>query len=99
MIEEQLSGDSVLRERAIKQLKKQRDFQTHLLVYVLVNGMLVGIWAISSSSAFFWPLFSIVGWGIAVILHGWDTYVGNQPDEAQILRMMDQLQQKGRIVN
>ena len=61
MIQEQMSGDSVLRERAIKQLKKQRDFQTHLLVYALVNGMLVGIWAISSSDGFFWPLFSIVG--------------------------------------
>ena len=95
MIQEQMSGDSVLRERAIKQLKKQRDFQTHLLVYALVNGMLVGIWAISSSDGFFWPLFSIVGWGIGVVLHGWDTYFGSEPDETHLQRMMEHLQQKG----
>lgn len=95
MTQEQMSGDSVLRERAIKQLKKQRDFQTHLLVYVLVNGMLVAIWAISSPGVFFWPLFPIVGWGIGVVLHGWDTYFGSEPDEAHIQRMMDQLQRKG----
>lgn len=35
MAQEQLSSDSTLRERAIKQLKERRDFQTHLLVYVL----------------------------------------------------------------
>jgi len=94
MAQEQLSSDSTLRERAIKQLKERRDFQTHLLVYVLVNGMLVGIWAISSPGVFFWPLYSIVGWGIGLVLHGWDVYFSSEPDETQIQRMMDQLQQK-----
>ncbi len=94
MVQEQMSGDIVLRERAVKQLKKQREFQTHLLVYVLVNGLLVGIWSISTPGVFFWPIFSIVGWGIGVVLHGWDTYFGSEPDEAQIQRMMNRLQQK-----
>ncbi len=60
----------------------------------LVNGLLVGIWAISSPGVFFWPLFPIVGWGIGVVLHGWDVYFANEPDEARIRRMMDELQRK-----
>ncbi len=95
MVQEQMSGDSALRERAIKELKKRREFQTHLLVYVLVNGLLVGIWAISSPGVFFWPLFPIFGWGIGVVLHGWDVYFASEPDEAQIHRMMEGLQRKG----
>ena len=94
MVQEQVIGDSALRERAIKELKKRREFQTHLLVYVLVNGMLVGIWAISSPDTFFWPLFSIVGWGIGVVLHGWDVYFASEPDEAQIQRMIGEIQRK-----
>jgi len=39
--------DAELRDRAMKQLKKRRDFRGHLLVYLLVNGFLVVIWALS----------------------------------------------------
>jgi 2TM domain len=35
---------ATLRDRAVKRLKKRRDFYTHLLTYMLVNGFLVGIW-------------------------------------------------------
>ncbi len=63
-------------------------------MYLLVNGLLVGIWAISSPGVFFWPLFSIVGWGIGVVLHGWDVYFASEPDEARIHQMMAQLQGK-----
>lgn len=87
--------DTDMRQQAIKQLKERRDFQTHLLVYVLVNGLLMGIWAMSSPGAFFWPLFSIAGWGIGVVLHGWGAYFNSGPHEAQIQRMTDHLQHKG----
>jgi hypothetical protein len=36
--------DEVLRERAVKHLKKRRDFYGHVMVYVLVNAFLVVIW-------------------------------------------------------
>jgi hypothetical protein len=42
-----------LRDRAVKQLKKRRDFMSHLLVYVLVNSFIVLIWAITNSGGFF----------------------------------------------
>jgi hypothetical protein len=40
--------EEVLRERAIKRLKKRRDFSGHLLVYFLVNAFLVVIWAVTA---------------------------------------------------
>lgn len=42
------AGNDVLRDRAIKRLKKRRDFSAHLLVYVLVNAFLVVIWALTN---------------------------------------------------
>jgi 2TM domain len=63
-----------LRERAIKQLKKRRDFRGHLLIYTLVNSFLVVIWAMTNADGFFWPIFPIVGWGIGVIMNAWDVY-------------------------
>ena len=94
MSEDHAPTEDTLRERAVKELKKRRDFQTHLLIYVLVNALLVGIWAAASSDAFFWPIFSILGWGIGIVVNWWDVYVAKEPDEATIQRMMDRLQKR-----
>lgn len=70
-----------LREDALRALKKKRDFQAHLLAYVLVNAVLWGIWAVISvaSSVWFpWPLFATLGWGIGLVFHAWDVY-GRDP--------------------
>jgi hypothetical protein len=48
--------DRELRERAVERLRKKSEFRAHLLSYVLVNGFLVIIWAITGAS-FFWPVF------------------------------------------
>jgi hypothetical protein len=40
--------EQALRERAIRRLKKRRDFHAHLLVYVLFNSFVVGIWLVTS---------------------------------------------------
>lgn len=78
--------DSTDRERAVRRLKKRRDFSAHLLVYVLINGFLVTIWAITNVHGFFWPIFPILGWGIGVVLNAWDVYRTDTFTEAQIER-------------
>ena len=83
--------DPVLRERAIKRLKKRRDFAGHLIVYALVNTFLVAIWAMTGSHGFFWPIFPIVGWGIGVIMNAWDVYRGDEFAEDRVRREMDRL--------
>ena len=40
----------------------------HLTIYVLVNVMLIGIWA-ASGAGDFWPIWPIMGWGIGVGAH------------------------------
>jgi hypothetical protein len=86
------SRQDVLRERAIKRLKKRRDFSGHLLVFVLVNAFFVVIWAMTNPDGFFWPVFPIVGWGIGVVLNAWDVYRNDEFDEEQIRREIERLQ-------
>jgi hypothetical protein len=81
-----------MRERAIKHLKKRRDFHGHVLIYTLVNAFLVVIWAVTSPDGFFWPIFPIVGWGIGVIMNAWDVYFAEDFDEEDIEREMRHIQ-------
>lgn len=83
------TGERSLRDRAVERVKKKSEFRTHLLAYVLVNAFLVVIWAVSGPDNFFWPIFSILGWGIGLTFHAWDTYRDGEPTEEQIQREMD----------
>jgi hypothetical protein len=71
----------LLREQAVQQLKKRRDFRAHLFAYVLINLVVWGIWLViglSSHSWWPWPVFVTLGWGIGVAFNGWDVY-GRRP--------------------
>ena len=78
-----------LRDRALDRLKKKREFQAHLFAYLFVNAFLVAIWAMTGAE-FFWPIFPILGWGIGLFFHGWETYTAG-PREERIRREMDHL--------
>jgi hypothetical protein len=82
-----------LRARATERLTKKREFYAHVLAYVLVNAGLVVIWAMTGAG-FFWPVFPILGWGIGLVFHAWDTYAGG-PKEARIQREMERLRREG----
>lgn len=58
-------------------------FQYHAIPYVMVNGMLVGIWALTGHG-FFWPFFPIAGWGIGLGMHG--LVAGSLPGRRHRLR-------------
>jgi 2TM domain len=79
-----------LRERAVERLKKKRDFTTHVFIYVAVNAFLVAIWAVTGAG-YFWPIFPILGWGIAVIANAWDVYGRKPISEDAIRREADRL--------
>lgn len=73
------------RDVANKRLKAKRDFKMHLGAYVIVNAMLVAIWAMSRGGGF-WPIWPIVFWGVAVAFHGWSAYFGQPFTEGEIRR-------------
>jgi hypothetical protein len=83
--------EDALRERALKRLKKKRDFHAHLLIYCLVNGFFVLIWALTNTG-FFWPMFLMVGWGIGLVMNAWDVYRGSEEfTEDAIAREIDRI--------
>ena len=47
----------------------RHSFKTHLTFYLLVNVILIGIWA-AGGGGYFWPVWVILGWGIGLAAHG-----------------------------
>jgi hypothetical protein len=82
------------RDRAVQRLKKRRDFRAHLLVYVLVNGFVVLIWALTGSG-FFWPVIPIAAWGIGLVLNAWDVYWRREITEQDIRHEMEREDRRG----
>ena len=88
------SADHSLRDQALERIERKREFHAHLLAYVLVNTMLVGIWAVTGAG-FFWPIFPLLGWGIGIGFHAWDAYRIGEPSEQQIQREIEHLRRAG----
>ena len=78
------------RQAAAKRLKDKRDFRSHLSVYLVVNVLLVAIWALSGTG-YFWPIWAMLGWGVALVFHWWDVYMHKPITEEQIEREMDRV--------
>jgi hypothetical protein len=91
MAPETSQGSPDERERARTRIKKRRDLRTHALVFVLVNLAVIGIWAVTDSHGFFWPVFLIVFWGIGLVMNAWDVYVSHDISERDIEREISRM--------
>jgi len=67
--------DDEIRTIAMLRVRAKLGFFTHLIVYVIVNSLLVSIWAIFTRGILFWPAFAMAGWGIGLLLHGLKVFV------------------------
>jgi len=76
-----------LHKQARKRLEKRRDFTTHVVTYVLVNAMLIGIWAISGAG-YFWPAWVLLGWGVGLALNAWDVFFRRPITDSEIRQEM-----------
>ena len=65
------------RAAAIARIENRRDFKGHAMIYGAVNVMLVVIWA-ASGAGYFWPIWSIAGWGFGLAMHAWSVF-GQRP--------------------
>lgn len=69
------TSDRELRQRAEARVEAREGFAVHFVVYLAVNALLWGIWAVSDASlASAWPIFVTIGWGIGVVAHWWAVY-------------------------
>ena len=90
MTHEGVPSEADLRQQAVRSLKKKQDFRSHVIAYVLVNALLVGIWAATGAN-FFWPIFPIIGWGIGLAFNAWDVYGRRPLSDEQIRREQERL--------
>jgi hypothetical protein len=74
---------------AIKRVKDKRDFTTHAVTYLVVNTFLILVWYLSGAG-YFWPGWVLAGWGIGLVLNGWEVYGRKPISEADIEREMRQ---------
>jgi hypothetical protein len=70
-------------EQARARVLRKRKFRGDVVAYVLINAFLVGIWAMSGSG-YFWPAWVLAGWGVLLLLDGWDAYFRHDVTEDDI---------------
>lgn len=76
------------REQALSRLHKRRDFQGHLVAYVVVNAVLWAVWA-ATGAGYPWPAWVTGGWAIGLILNAWDVYWRTPITEAEVQREIE----------
>lgn len=72
-------------ERARSRAKAKVDFYVHLVIYVIVIGMLLGINLITGAG-YLWAVWPAFFWGVALALHGASAFLISQK-EAMIDRI------------
>ena len=61
------------REAARKRVEKKHKFRGDVVVYVVVNLFLIGLWA-ATGFGYFWPGWVLAGWGLLLLLDVWNAY-------------------------
>jgi len=91
------SSPEVLREQALRRLKKRRDFHAHVFAYLAVNIVLWGVWVIVGVTSHSWdpgPLWVTLLWGLGLVFNAWDVYFRGPITEEEIGREMDRLEHR-----
>jgi hypothetical protein len=69
-------------EQITRMAKARVAFKMHLLVYVAVNVFLMLVWMTAggmdwgagSNGSGYWPMWTHLGWGLGLAIHGFTTY-------------------------
>jgi hypothetical protein len=77
------TSDEQLRQVALVRIKKRRDFHWHLVTYLVVNALLVFIWALGPRVSF-WPMWVLIFWGMGLAFHAWYAFTRQETTEAEV---------------
>ena len=67
------------------QLQRWRDFQAHLLAYLVGNLTFVAIWLLTGKG-FFWPAFPLIGWGVGLSFQHFHVALRGQISDEDVRR-------------
>ena len=83
-----MSNPDDARQQAIRRLGQKRAYRRQVQQYLLVNAILIVIWA-ATGRGYFWPIWPIFGWGISLLIQGWKLSHPQRPfSEDEIQREM-----------
>jgi hypothetical protein len=89
MVEEGIDKPEQARELAIQRLKLKQDFKGMLAGGIFAILVCVVIWLLGDGG-YFWPVWVILGIGIAVVVQAWKAYgPSNRITEADVQREME----------
>ena len=77
----QMSEDQIY-EEAKKRVEARKAFFVHLATYIVVNIVLVMIWAFATRGGYPWFIFPLGGWGIGLLFHALGTFFFLQTPES-----------------
>lgn len=84
-------------ELAKKRVEEKRGFYIHLSVYIIINIVLVLVWAFPASRGYPWFLWALGGWGIGIISHFLAVFVFNQGwDRSSIEKEAEKIRREQR---
>ncbi len=72
------SNEDEIYQKARKRVEEKKGFYAHLAVYLVINILVVIIWAVTSFGRYAWFIFPVGGWGVIVILHCLFVFVFNK---------------------
>jgi hypothetical protein len=71
--QEWLRQEVEAKKRQIFNAQRRREFKSHLVSFVAVNGFLVAL-NLFTSPSYFWSVFPLLAWGLGLFLHGMKVY-------------------------
>lgn len=92
----QKSEESIY-EEARKRVEAKKGFYKHLVVYIVVNIMLVLIWAFAADGGYPWFLWVLGFWGLGVVFNFFDVFIWpGKGDKRAIEKEADKIRREQR---
>ena len=91
-----MSEEEIYRE-ARKRVEEKKGFYTHFAIYLLVNIILIIVWA-ATGAGFPWFIFPLGGWGMGILFHFLGVFVFSRQtswERRQIEKEVERLRKGG----
>jgi len=91
-------SEEELYRKARERVEEKKGFFIHFAIYILVNILLVIIWAFPAGGGYPWFLWPLGGWGIGILFHFLGVFVFSRPsgwERREIEKEVERLKKGG----